>query len=95
MHRTIWISRSTVPTIFRIPAAPILHGMLIPVYHQITDYMDGQIAFSRDGLFWSRPERKPIIEVGSPGSGDECSVHFWRGRIGGAARWLLGIALYG
>ena len=66
---------------FPYPGRTDLHGMLIPIYHQITDHMDGQIAFSRDGLFWSRPERKPIIEVGAPGSGDECSVHFWRGGL--------------
>ena len=52
--------------------------MVIPVYHQRNDHVDTQIAFSRDGLFWIRPERRPIHTVGPPGSGDDCQVHTWR-----------------
>ena len=54
-----------------------LHGMLIQVYHQATDHVDSQIAFSRDGLFWHRPERRPIIPLGAPGEGDSGMVYSW------------------
>ena len=66
---------------FPYPGHSDLHGMLIPVFHRTTDHMDGQIAFSHDGLYWSRPERRAIITVGAPGSGDDCMVHFWRAGI--------------
>jgi len=63
---------------FPYPGRDDLHGMLIPVYHQIASTIDGQIAFSRDGLYWSRPERRPILPLGDEGEGDECMAHFWR-----------------
>ena len=63
---------------FPYPGRDDLHGMLIPVYHQIASTIDGQIAFSRDGLYWSRPERRPILPLGNEGEGDECMAHFWR-----------------
>ena len=66
---------------FPYPGRSDLHGMLIPVYHRVTDHMDGQIAFSRDGLYWSRPERRALLTVGAPGSGEDCMVHFWRAGI--------------
>ena len=50
-----------------------LHVDVLQVYHQIGDYGDAQIAFSRDGLFWHRPERQPVIAVGAPGS-DEAGM---------------------
>ena len=63
---------------FTYPGRDDLHGMLIPIFHQIADTIDGQIAFSRDGLFWSRPERRAILPTGVEGDGDECIAHFWR-----------------
>ena len=63
---------------FPYPGRDDLHGMFIPVYHQIASTIDGQIAFSRDGLYWSRPERRPILLLGDEGDGDECMAHFWR-----------------
>lgn len=62
---------------FPYPGRTDLHCMLIQVYHQVTDHVDSQIAFSRDGLFWQRPERRPIIPVGDLGSGDDCMVYSW------------------
>ncbi len=66
---------------FAYPGRDDLHGMLIPIYHQIASTIDGQIAFSRDGLYWSRPERRAILPLGAEGDGDECSAHFWRSGI--------------
>ncbi len=63
---------------FPYPGRTDLHVMMIPVYHQLIDHVDTQIAFSRDGLFWSRPERRPIHTVGTPGSGEDSQVHTWR-----------------
>ena len=66
---------------FPYPGRDDLHVMLIPVYHQIASTIDGQIAFSRDGLYWSRPERRPVLPLGAEGDGDECMAHFWRSGI--------------
>ena len=41
-----------------------LHLMFLPFYHRTTSTVDIQLATSRDGLLWSRPERVPIIERG-------------------------------
>ena len=56
---------------FPYPGRTDLHGMTIPVFHQTTGQKDVQIAFSRDGLIWYRPERKAIVNLGLSGSGDE------------------------
>ena len=66
---------------FPYPGRSDLHGMLIPIFHRATGHMDGQIAFSHDGLYWSRPERRAVISPGPEGSGDDCAVHFWRAGI--------------
>jgi hypothetical protein len=63
---------------FGYPGRDDLHGMVIPVFHQVADTIDNQIAFSRDGLFWSRPERRALIPVGDEGDGDEGMAHVWR-----------------
>ena len=62
---------------FPYPGRSDLHCMAVQAYHQITDHTDSQIAFSRDGLFWYRPERKAIIPLGPPGSGDDGMVQTW------------------
>ena len=66
---------------FPYPGRDDLHGMMIPVFHQIADTIDGQIAFSRDGLFWTRPERRANLPLGKVGEGDECIAHYWRSGI--------------
>jgi hypothetical protein len=63
---------------FPYPGRTDLHTMIIPVFYRATDHVDTQIAFSRDGLFWTRPERRTLHGVGVPGSGDDCQVHSWR-----------------
>ena len=56
---------------FRYPGQQSLHGMVLSVYHQRTDHMDHQLAFSRNGTHWVRPERRAVIPVGGAGSGEE------------------------
>ena len=63
---------------FPYPGRTDLHVMILPIYHQIIDHVDSQIAFSRDGLFWERPDRRPVLAVGEHGSGDDCQLHVWR-----------------
>ena len=63
---------------FPYPGRQELHGMFLPVFHGVTDHVDMQLAFSRDGLVWTRPERRPIAPLGPPGSGDEGQIHVWR-----------------
>ncbi len=66
---------------FPYPDRTDLHAMIIPVFYRATDHVDTQIAFSRDGLFWTRPERRTLHEVGVPGSGEDCQVHSWRNGV--------------
>jgi hypothetical protein len=63
---------------FPIPGRRDMHAMILPVFHQVTDHVDLQIAFSRDGLVWSRPERRPVVGLGPPGSGEDAQIHVWR-----------------
>ena len=44
------------------PGKP-LHLMFPSFYHRIESTVDIQLAVSRDGYLWSRPERKPIIDL--------------------------------
>ena len=48
-----------------------LHLMFPAVFHQIEDNVDVQLAVSRDGINWYRPQRKPIVPSGTLGSGEE------------------------
>ena len=66
---------------FPYPGRRDLHCLFVQVYHQVTDHVDTQIAFSRDGLYWYRPERRAIIPVGPLGSGDEGMVYSWSGGL--------------
>ena len=66
---------------FPYPGRTDLHCQLVHVYHQVTDRMDTELAVSRDGLLWSRPERRPIIPLGPTGSGDDSMVYSWGGGV--------------
>ena len=63
---------------FAYPGRQDLHAMFLPVFHQITDTVDTQVAFSRDGIVWTRPERRSIMSLGAHGSGEEAQMHIWR-----------------
>jgi hypothetical protein len=63
---------------FPYPGGDDLHCMLVQAYHHATDHVDTQLAVSRDGLLWQRPERQPIIPVGGrPGDLDTGQVYSW------------------
>ena len=64
---------------FPYPGRSDLFGMFVWLYHQAGDGIDVQIAFSRDRLRWDRPERRPVIPVGEPGSGEDCLVRNFGG----------------
>ncbi len=66
---------------FPYPGRKDLHGMTVPIFHQATGQMDVQIAFSRDGLIWHRPERRAAITRGPLGSGEEGMVGTWSGGL--------------
>ena len=74
------------------PGRRDLHVMILTVFHQVTSHTDLQIAFSRDGQVWTRPERRAVAKVGPRGSGEDCGLSAWSG---GASRWLLGRTLPG
>ncbi len=63
---------------FPYPGRQELHAMFLPVFHGVADHVDMQIAFSRDGLVWTRPERRAIASVGPQGSGEDGQIHVWR-----------------
>jgi len=64
---------------FKYPTNPSLHCGFVWVYHQLTDTVDAQIAFSRNMTHWFRPERKAIIPLGEPGSAESGQVAPWGG----------------
>lgn len=47
------------------PGVPGLHLMFPSIYHRLDSEQDVQLAVSRDGWHWVRPERKPIITLES------------------------------
>ena len=67
--------------VFPYPGRDDLYAMLVQAYHHVTDHVDSQVAFSRDGLLWQRPERRPAIAVGGPGDPDEAMVYSWGGGL--------------
>ena len=64
---------------FRYPTSPKLHCGFVWIYHQVSDTVDAQIAFSRNMTHWFRPERKAIIPLGESGSADASQVAPWGG----------------
>ena len=53
------------PCYCHYPGVPGLHLMFPSVYHRLDSEQDVQLAVSRDGWNWVRPERKPIITLES------------------------------
>ena len=83
------------PAYCAYPGVPGLYLMFPSIYHRLDSELDVQLAVSRDGWSWVRPERRPII---SRVSGDReygmdpCRPQpgvAQRGRLGGCVRWSL------
>ncbi len=49
------------PAYCRYPGVPGLYLMFPSIYHRLDSELDVQLAISRDGWSWARPERRPII----------------------------------
>ena len=59
----------------RYPGRPDLHLMFPAIYHQGSDTTYGQLAYSADGINWSRFTRQAIIPHGEPGEPDEAMAY--------------------
>lgn len=49
------------------------------IFHRVEDKVDVQLAVSRDGYTWTRPQRDPIIPLGPAGSGEDGSIYAHHG----------------
>ena len=56
--------RSTDAATSAIRLTKVCTAAFVEIYHQVTDYNDAQIAFTRDMTHWYRPERRAIIPCG-------------------------------
>ena len=75
------------------PSNSRFHLMFVTVYHRLADTFDTQLAVSRNGIYWTRPERKPIIPLGVIGSREEGMINVIANPGGlvsfGEDRWAL------
>ncbi len=64
------------------------HFMFPAMYHRERDVLDVQLAVSRDGHYWKRPERKPVIPLGATGNDDESTLYAFPGlHVLESGRW--------
>ena len=59
----------------KYPYADNAYFIFTSMYHHATDTLDVQLAVSRDGVSWSRPERRPFIANGEPGEFDDAAIY--------------------
>jgi len=59
----------------KYPYAENAYLIFTSMYHHTGDNLDVHLAVSRDGIHWSRPERRPFIENGLPGTMDDATVY--------------------
>jgi len=59
----------------KYPYAENAYFMFISTYYHRVNNLDVQLAASRDGVRWSRVERKPFIPNGEPGSIDDAMIY--------------------
>jgi hypothetical protein len=59
----------------KYPFAENAYLIFTSLYHHPTDTLDVQLAVSRDGVHWSRPERRAFLANGEPGSMDEATIY--------------------
>ena len=65
----------------KYPYADHAYLIFTSLYHHPSDNLDIQLAVSRDGVHWSRPERKPFIANGPPGSMDDATAYMAPGLV--------------
>ena len=59
----------------KYPYAANAYFIFTSMYHHPADNLDVQLAVSRDGVNWTRPERRAFIPNGEPGSFDDATVY--------------------
>jgi hypothetical protein len=67
--------------VVKYPYAANAYFIFTSTYHHTADNLDVQLAVSRDGVNWSRPERRPFIANGEPGSFDDATIYCGVGLI--------------
>ena len=55
------------------------YGTSFQYAEEALDTIDVQFAVSRDGIHWRRPDRKPWVRTGLPGSGDSKRIYMGQG----------------
>ncbi len=79
----------------RWPGARNAHIMMPAIYHRSSDRVDLQIAVSRDGVRWERPQRSAWLPAGEPGSGFEGAVYAGVGLTPvGRGQWMFPMTRY-
>ncbi|MFH1616493.1 MAG: hypothetical protein ABIG61_15570 [Planctomycetota bacterium] len=66
---------------FKYPYAPEAYFMFTSLFHHKADTLDVQLAVSRDGISWKRPDRKPFLPLGAEGTFDSKMIHTCVGQI--------------
>lgn len=65
------------------------HIFVISSFHATTDLVDVQLATSRDGISWRRPDRRPLIRLGEEGTWDSGQIYVGAGTIDkGSELWV-------
>jgi len=65
----------------KYPYAANAYFIFTSMYPHPSDNLEVQLAVSRDGVNWTRPERRPFIPNGEPGSFDDATVYCGVGLI--------------
>lgn len=65
----------------KYPYAENAYFIFTSMYYHPSDTLDIHLAVSRDGVHWTRPERRPFIENGPPGSLDDATAYMAPGLV--------------
>lgn len=65
------------------------HFLIISSFYRTTDCVDAQLATSRDGIAWYRPDRRPFLRLGGEGYWDNKQIYVGVGMLSkGNELWL-------
>ncbi len=59
----------------KYPYAENAYLIFTSMYHHTGDNLDVHLAVSRDGVHWTRPERRPYLANGNPGEMDDATIY--------------------